>query len=779
MASQTLQKYKETFKGKVQALNKTEEEIKKELDKKIKQIKGGYVSEIKTPPIEYKPYKGVSLKDLNLKQEFAEGYLERGYTTEEANILAEESVKRKQTFTPEAEQRIIREKTNILDRLKYAYQRGRGAISGLPEKYGKEYGLIEAVPAGVMGALPVTTREFYESKIQPQIQKAYQTSPIYGRHYDIPTETKLVSGTGEEIGTYTSPQPTYASIFAETLPMAFLTTPSAIIKQPFTARGYAKQEARIQLSELGEQDINWISIQDKGIGKIDLKGQQKYKNLQRDFSVSGQIKKTETGKTFVPEARGGSVISGKVTVGGKDFNILGGEAFKAGAKSGSKYIGDIQDFQVFKTISDTTTIPQVQTYGLYKKGGFFDRLRYKRQLKKNVPLWKDDVSKEFSFGYTAKVPKPEGGFTEEYLSLMPKSTGVSLVKDTSPSSVKIIKPANIEKTPLSRTFGATETKTIPSDIKISPPKLEPKTTPPISKTQIITGATGLKGTEKLADYGKSGVLPRMDSGLDIKSDTDIISDFTRGFRKGISEETRKGISEETQAKKGTTKKEEEETKDLILEDLGERTKGAEKQIPSTKIAPREAQRFVEPQLSVPRFEAIEIPKEVQKERVLLSTKTGFQTKQVTKQKQIQQPIIQPQPQPQPPPPKPPKPKPKPLDLEERTPKKKEKGDLLKKEFEVYGRRYGKDVSIGEFETKKKAKRAFIEFAKGTLGRSGYIKKSGEKIPFEKLNFGREFRPSKKSRTRLVQKAKYSLGTPSEVREIKSARRKASSKIKWV
>ena len=554
------------------------------------------------------------------------------------------------------------------------------------------------------------------------------------------------------------------------MPISFFTTPSAIIRQPFTARGYARQEARIQLGELGEQNIEFVSVQDKGTGKIDLRGQQKYKNIQRDFSLSGYTKKTETGKTFIPEARGGSVISGKVTIDGKEFNILGGEIFKAGAKSGSKYIGNIKDFQVFKTISDTTTIPQVQTYGLYKKGGFFDRLRYRKQLKKNALLG-EDVSKEFSVGYTAKVPKPEAGFTEEYLSLMPKSTGVSLVKDTSPSGVKTMKPAKIKKTPLSKTFGVTETKTIPSDIKISPPKLEPKTAPPSTRSGFITGATTLKGAEESVGYGKSGVLPRMDSGLDIKSDTNIISDFTRGFRKGISEET--------QAKKGT--KESEEETDIILEDLGEKIKETEatKQIPSTKAIPKEAQRFIEPQLSVPRFESIEIPKEVQKDRVLPLVKTGFQTKQITKQKQIQQPIIQPTQQPKPPQPKP-KIIPKPIpDLEEETPKKKSEEDLFKKEFEVYGRRYGKDISIGEFETEKKAKKAFVKFAKGTLGRSGYIEKGGRKIPFEKLNLGMEFRPSKKSRTRLVQKAKYSLGTPSEVSEIKQARRSKSKEIKWL
>lgn len=107
-------------------------------------------------------------------------------------------------------------------------------------------------------------------------------------------------------------------------------------------------------------------------------------------------------------------------------------------------------------------------------------------------------------------------------------------------------------------------------------------------------------------------------------------------------------------------------------------------------------------------------------------------------------------------------------------------------FSVLGRRFGKDVSLGTFTTKPQAERELFKFLKSTLGRSGKIKKGEEELSFGELDLfkGGEFRPAKRDSKRIVQKAKFSLSSPFEKREIqyfkrKSGKKKAKGFLSWI
>jgi len=113
---------------------------------------------------------------------------------------------------------------------------------------------------------------------------------------------------------------------------------------------------------------------------------------------------------------------------------------------------------------------------------------------------------------------------------------------------------------------------------------------------------------------------------------------------------------------------------------------------------------------------------------------------------------------------------------------KEKPD----EFRIFFKRFGKDIEVMKtFGTKEKAKEKLGQILKGTLARSGFVTKKGEKLGFKELGFGEMFRPAKRDTKRIVQKAKYSLSAPSEVSEIqffkkksKGKKKKKSSKYDW-
>jgi len=95
-------------------------------------------------------------------------------------------------------------------------------------------------------------------------------------------------------------------------------------------------------------------------------------------------------------------------------------------------------------------------------------------------------------------------------------------------------------------------------------------------------------------------------------------------------------------------------------------------------------------------------------------------------------------------------------------------------FSVFARRFGQDIKILETTSKKQAEKKLAEFLTGTLGRSGYLTKKGEKIE-SSLFQSPIFRPAKKDPLRVVQKAKFSLSAPSEVQEIQFFKRTKKSK----
>ena len=98
------------------------------------------------------------------------------------------------------------------------------------------------------------------------------------------------------------------------------------------------------------------------------------------------------------------------------------------------------------------------------------------------------------------------------------------------------------------------------------------------------------------------------------------------------------------------------------------------------------------------------------------------------------------------------------------------------EFEVIGKRFGKEFSLGEFTSQSQAEIKLKGFLKGTLGRSGRILEEGKPLEFEKLKtFGYEFTPSKRDITRIVQRAKFSLSSYPERKEIQSFRKGGKSK----
>jgi len=97
-------------------------------------------------------------------------------------------------------------------------------------------------------------------------------------------------------------------------------------------------------------------------------------------------------------------------------------------------------------------------------------------------------------------------------------------------------------------------------------------------------------------------------------------------------------------------------------------------------------------------------------------------------------------------------------------------------FEVFVKEFGKDVSIGIYPTKKKAKEELVKKLRTTLRAGGFITKEGKKVKPSELGIsGKEFRLGKKEPWRVIQKKERRLGMKGETTELQFFRKSKKGK----
>ena len=306
-----------------------------------------------------------------------------------------------------------------------------------------------------------------------------------------------------------------------------------------------------------------------------------------------------------------------------------------------------------------------------------------------------------------------------------------------------VSPADIKKTPLATTFAPTDLKSIKilPDIKPKPIKTPDVTTITKSTTDLplMVGGTGLK----TIPYEKTGMYETTE----------------------LSSISRTGIMQPSLRKTDT------QIKDISL--VGERAK--EKQVQQHK----QISLFKEKQLDIqkPFLEVLPLQKikQAQKLKQTQRVKQSLRQTQIQKLTQAQVPrqvqqLIEPiEPTPT-----------IPFKLGEALKKvqrmTKEKPEVV----EAWGKRFGKDVKLGTFRTKKKAEEKLGMFLTKTLGASGYLKASGKKVKATEVDLLGEkgFRKSKVSEFLIVEKKERRLrksGTGKEIQYFRGSPKKGKKK----
>ena len=488
-----------------------------------------------------------------------------------------------------------------------------------------------------------------------------------------------------------------------------------------------------ELAQLEKEPIRWLSIQEKGTGKVQLKGYQDTSSFAREVTLRGTIKKTEGGYKFIPESEGISTIGGSIKLGKKDISYLELQKFKAGSKTGSKPIGSIGDIQYFYQLSVSTSKPTGSTFALGKPSYFIKQSKLEaleKQFGKNVNIG-GDVTKEVSNVVVFRL-KPN-----VYLSVEPeRSLGLTLIKEK-PSVDKFVNTISSgRKTSLATTFKQeqiTAPVVIPSAPRITKPSniLEIGTTS--DSLPSMVGGTGLR-LEK-SSYAGTGLYEQQ-SGVSIKTIQPNVAQIEKQ-NVIVSDNVIQNIA--PKSSQIFKQKENLKTKQMILPAVKEQLKIKERQeqTPDTKLSLKTKQESSQ----------------------IFKQKT--QTKQTTRPKQsttttpkIKVPVKLP-------------------GLLSRLSKKVDEDGL----FEAFVKKKGKEIGLGKFGTKTEAESVLRKKLVGTLSASGGISFGGKKIKSEQIDLGSEFRKSKVNPFLIVEKKQKRLRKSGTGQQVQSFRPTGKSKKK--
>jgi hypothetical protein len=324
------------------------------------------------------------------------------------------------------------------------------------------------------------------------------------------------------------------------------------------------------------------------------------------------------------------------------------------------------------------------------------------------------------------------------------------------NGVQVIRPSGTKRTLLSSTFQDNSLLTNQQDLYFKPSPMAFPKTAKVRGTQVLKKKGDILGYGRLAGVS---VLSRGKTGG--VSDSKLSGAYTDNLlsirSQGRSEEMGiQGVLPQTSAK--------EDQNILTSQDNLIIQKNVLNLKPIEEQKPLERAKTITKQVQEP-FQT-QIPKQTSK----LGTPQIeiFQQKQTTKPRTIQRTI----------PNKPVKPKvpTKPLfktSMAKRVYNKiQEEPELI----QIFGKRFGKDILLGKTTNKQKADIELEKFLRGGLGRSGFLESGGKRVESGLLkNF--QYRPSKKEFGRVVQKAKYSLGTFPERKEIQMFKKQSKGKKK--
>jgi len=555
-----------------------------------------------------------------------------------------------------------------------------------------------------------------------------------------------------------------------------------------------------ELTRLSQQPFEFRGLTIKG-GKKDytiVSGTQELGGLKTDVVIEGLTERTGKSAFIMPEGAGTAEISGQlswnVLGGGKPTYIRSLSKFDVGGKglgfqgteTGKLLIGDemllrqIAKGKIQKGISTTTIIPEYSTSMLYqtKKGKLVSpyqvfpdpRIRYdvseigsqikyaKKEFERNI-VFGGDVIKSTKTSVSLRLPKNyyftttttgDTGFIKVIYPKKPTDTkfiGKSGKKSSKEYLRSLYKePISTIETETLRPVSEIATKTTIETL----PQTTISTTPFAPVVVVKKEATGLIG---LGETRFTGVVPggRMgELGVGETRFGDLGVAGTRFGDLGLGG-TLTGVGElggvtgrrKPKERTETVKKGVEEEKEIDISKIKSGEDILSKQPSKQKEALRTKQKQKQKQTTA------QLQSQLLKQRLAIETGTPVPPPPITFP-----------------------------DLPTALAKVKKVMKEKPRIFEAFVTKFGEEVSIGIFPTKRKARKELIGELTTTIRAGGFITKDKKKLRFGELGItSPAFRPSKIDPFKVIQKKEKRLARPTEAQEIQYFRKKKGLKKK--
>lgn len=500
-----------------------------------------------------------------------------------------------------------------------------------------------------------------------------------------------------------------------------------------------KEAIEKEMKILEGKPIKSLTIIDEGQGLVKAAGEVQAGKVTKRIEYLGEIMETEGGKKFVPTGQGGMVISGEAApkMFGRDLakrKFISGTEFSLGAKGKGVKVGEFGDVTILEELGTSTIIPKKEVFGAVKvKDGMFDMVSLGKQLEKTRPV-STEIIKDISLPMSQRNLLFQMDNVGLRASPQELGTIITIPKKADAQAIgfKGVGKKSSQEV-FSNLYSQQEAKIIKPKAKVEPPMLgeiSAKIKPTIPESQMKKTPSTWAGTGlyERTETASAGIFPGIKT--EVKTKPTIPESQMKTF------ETVVEVKEEIKTKSKSRFKPRERM------EIFQPTKQIQPIRESLKEKVKERTKIQELLKGESVLERETIQPQVFNQR----TNTRTEIKQKTTPAKI--PWLQ--------------------DVAGKL-----GGEKRDESFKIFGKRFGEDILLGTSKTKKEAEKKLEKFLIGTLGRSGKIVKNDKVLPFEELSFGEMFRAAKKDKGRVVQKAKYSLGTKAETQEIQFFKKKPS------
>ncbi len=505
-----------------------------------------------------------------------------------------------------------------------------------------------------------------------------------------------------------------------------------------------------EISAIENKRLSSLTFEDKGNGFVIGTGYAETENTIKEISYLGKIKKTESGKKFIPSGEGMKTISGVIDVKGEKYIFTGGQEFKFGSRGKNIHLGNLGNkFDIFGNplLSNKGNIKAFEEVGtstiLTPKESYFGISRLETEGNIRAKALKD-------LGKQLRKPNKVSEETIKDISLPIGQRNLLL---------QINKNAGLRVNP--QEVG----------VIITIPKNE------IKVNKGFKGGGSKSSKQFFENLYKEKNIPQlslMSNNLEIIPKVKIKSKFTGSVVSAsvVNEFSKPSMGKTTikQEVKRDVKNIKQIRENALIQPKIQLIKEEEKQRSmgrSGQVSISRTKEIQKPSIKI-KNKVGEIFNQKSKQPIKPKPRTYIRTKMVEQQEipqnmkilvrniitqnLIEEKLSIPR-----------------IKIKNKVNKTKKYKKIIADElFKIYGKRYGKFKKIGTAKTKKGAIEEAKKFSLETLGASTLVEKGGRKID---VSLGEGFRKSKSNRFIQVQRRGKRLTSSGERKEIKRSRKK--------